>query len=779
MSEITSQIKLYLNCEILPQRMFKVDSISTYLNSMSSSNKITISNFQYVKHQLEMSIKIDLSKVSQTIWNPTQLNLEYTIFDNLNYCSIQHTSQSAPIVYYFIVDKKWISYNTIQLFLRMDTLNSFVDTTYLQLSDKTKILRQHKDRWQKSGTDMWPLIDLYSENVNPQLYGGNEITLNESAEWANQDWFLVYRNHEEPSEDLLVNPVSCYLVPNSDFYISSFDTLHCDINYYNWVQAFTDYPPSTYLTKFYFVGKFNPALLITLRNKNGTSLGTLSTSSGTRYIRVAKETSTGPIKIQLYSRDGSAIGTGWEMTDDENETTKVFKMEITGLNVIKVATDIGDFDVVKESQLYYEANASVPVYYNYTTTSTTTETDFIYISPLSSIDKTRAELIKIIELPYSPQSFYVSNDGTSSGIKTYGLTDANWGTSWVSGMGGVIVLYYLGLDLQRRLQFLASSNDNPYKPLYKRLLSSIDITALKSADNEPKLYHSDFYQPKIYYDSFGFIINLEKITTYKDATLDMWSSLRIDYRATSTINSRFAFKMVDYVCNNLETQDYNNIFVVARNNEIPIYNQQYINYLRAGYNYDVKSKQRTEAISWLGVGLSAIGTAASFASSVYTGGIGIASGVAMATATASQIANAVKTTADAEQNFEAKQKQLQMQATSVYGSDDVDLMDFYAGNRLRLKTYKVSERMKKALFDLFFYCGYIHNVIGLPNTTSRTRFNFIQAEPIFKLTPNLPQEIVNDIVEKYKTGFTYLHYYNSEWDWEQTKENWETSLLGE
>ena len=46
--------------------------------------------------------------------------------------------------------------------------------------------------------------------------------------------------------------------------------------------------------------------------------------------------------------------------------------------------------------------------------------------------------------------------------------------------------------------------------------------------------------------------------------------------------------------NNYSLEDYDNIVAVARNNEEVLYSSQYLNYVRTGYNYDVKAKQRQE-----------------------------------------------------------------------------------------------------------------------------------------------------------------------------------------
>ena len=73
-----------------------------------------------------------------------------------------------------------------------------------------------------------------------------------------------------------------------------------------------------------------------------------------------------------------------------------------------------------------------------------------------------------------------------------------------------------------------------------------------------------------------------------------------------------------------------------------------------------------------------------------------------------------------------------MQSSNVAGSDDVDLLKYYTNNnKLCFVVYKPMRFQAKALNNLFFYCGYKHKAMEVPNTTSRTWFNFIQCKPVF------------------------------------------------
>ena len=60
----TSTLNFYKNTPLLPNKNFMVDDIETYLykNHQSVSGQyFSITDFQYIKHSLNLEIKIDMS----------------------------------------------------------------------------------------------------------------------------------------------------------------------------------------------------------------------------------------------------------------------------------------------------------------------------------------------------------------------------------------------------------------------------------------------------------------------------------------------------------------------------------------------------------------------------------------------------------------------------------------------------------------------------------------------------------------------------------------------
>ena len=328
---------------------------------------------------------------------------------------------------------------------------------------------------------------------------------------------------------------------------------------------------------------------------------------------------------------------------------------------------------------------------------------------------------------------------------------------------------------------LATEEDDTYNsPFEIAGNQTIDMTKriARNINYETKLLHSDYFIQKFVYDSFSFNYALE----YLDTTDLTGQSLYVNFDVSLTMSSKFMFDQTAYKSFlEIDTQDYSGIVYVARNNELPIFNSEYINYIKAGYNYDIKTRNRQLNTSLVS-GLLQLGGA--IVSAVAGGPIGVAGAVGLGISAVSTFIKTATNTAQADQNIAQKLKQTELQAVSVNGADDVDLMTEYTyDNKAKIVVYEISERMKKCMFDLFHYFGYIANYQGIPNTTSRKCFNFIQADIVFATTTNFTKEIADEIVSKYKEGITFIHHYSlydgdiavSGWDLEQQYENWEVN----
>lgn len=808
---MTSTLIIYKHCRIREEKLFIVDDISSYLNTL---DKETITGFQYQRQGMNLRVKI----------NKSQTNLDFIANNDFNYASIQNDSQK--VCYYFIKSKKQLADSTIELELTMDTINTFKPTTDFEISPRTKVNREHKDRiivngkaitcgidyqmTSSSGSigkgDIVELvndrgeaiftgevlyidqfyasikiqnptteqdyidaiepylglrfdlqktvspanyisfepatmqdfqftttltynrkIDINSEGLTPLLYGKNKGIL----QGDNKTWYLIYKGN---------NPLSCYLCADSGFtatlQVANKEIVPTDLTtgvYYYILPDRNGDPHANYdigVNMYTAEGKDVSAMI------EHTSAGSPDTQYSKQWVTYYYKSGS-DIKVGRFFYLDLGLGFYYVSTLTLYTTSKII-IE-SGPSTIKGNT----LGVLSHDTATIRAGAS----FDMNTGATSVE-----VYDISTLDRTAADLAKVIALPYRPCD-----------------DDFN---GWVYDSTMHMLLLK---NLDRQLERGLSSAYNPFEELQFKD-NPPSLSDAKNKKWESKLFHSDYYQPKFVYDSFSFIFSLERQKQYVSL-----SDFLIVFTATGTINSRFLFTFASYDVDGYALEDYSNILPIARNNELPIFNSDYINYIKMGFNYDVKTKQRQEAGQWIGTALSLVGSIASFASSSVTGGFGIAGGISLASATLGQLVNAVNSTAQAEANQAQKLFQLRQQKESVMGSDDIDLMTKYTGNKAKWMLYEASERMKSVLFDLFFYTGYIDGTSKVPDVTTRKWFNFLSCDLVINGDNNINDDIMNDIKAKYGIGVTFMHCITinsvKTWDWSQEKENWEKSLF--
>jgi hypothetical protein len=333
------------------------------------------------------------------------------------------------------------------------------------------------------------------------------------------------------------------------------------------------------------------------------------------------------------------------------------------------------------------------------------------------------------------------------------------------------------LDSNIKLQgTFTGGSSNPFLNL-KVSLSSPQLEDLRNMNEiDSKLYHSSFYSPTYVYDSFALKVDLEKcdLAYYIDNGV---STNNITFTMTKTINSKFMFTLTDYVCDKSEVNFYN-VLPIARNNEEVLYNVPYINFIKTGYNYEIKAKNIQNASNFIGLGLSAgsVGVALAMPSAPLKAAAVVGALVSMAMSVKSTVVSAVQ----GEENIKQKLTQYSNQASSVSGSDDVDLMSEYCDNRLKYMVYEPTDNMKSLLNDLFFYAGYSSNRMAIPTHNNRVRFDYLECEASIEAAASIPQECLAELITCFKNGVVYLHKVSASqdvWDFEQKHENWENSLL--
>lgn len=810
-----ADITLYSGVPLDVEKNKLVEGISDFLNTFQNVTK----RYNYFKNDMETEIAFENNELS--LLNFEQSNVASVKSENYNYIKVvpiakDNVTASGSPLYYFVTGFRWTGEKVVRLSLYMDVLNTFPIGTGYTFGQKSHTVRKHQPRFEietrterkafvldsersavvsltgptgmtaanasaflipghpagmtisggpyYSGntveyevTGLLPSqraelsitavfavgsVNRYPEGLTPVLYKTEETRVLDTFDVG---WNLIYRNKNDinPSDVQNVNPVECLLLPDTAVPVTylSHDVI----------------PSQMAATNFYTVSAQvngdTPFSIVANGQKicdvNHTGTAWVWFNSVDRWAYLYAE-GDGIYVVSIWQ--GNTVG-GYIRTGKKYGPFSA--IQFSGIGDVNYNTGLfSDYPLYGKDKLY-EAGISLPTTpapgMVFAATQQTAE-----LQGIDSLDRTDNRIIKVIKLPYSPDYFPL--DGTSHALSV----PEGWS---YTQSGNLLTLD----DPSKKFSRTFSAHDEAasFIPDPSRVLSllapvGIDTADVRDDSHETKIFHSDFYFPKFVYDSFGFGFALEQVDAKNAKTV-----FRIRYSVTSTINSKFLFMFPDYIDSlKFTTEDYPGTLPVSRNNEETLFNSQYINYIRNGYNYDLKNKERQQFAAGLGL----LGNVAAMGAGVAAGNpMGVLMGAAGA---AGNVANIIA----GEQQIEQKLLQAKMQAVSVSGSDDVDLMEAYSGNRAKMCLYQVSPRVRKALLDLFYLYGYVADEYGVPKTETRYWFDFLQGDMVIIPVEHIPQNMQNEIKNRYAAGVTIFHEHNG-WDIEQTKENWERGLV--
>ena len=714
----TTTLTLY-QTDITPERNARVDQLTDYLSSITT--KTIINDFQYIKCDLEISIKI----------NMPQTNCPTFPYNYLQVKRNDEAFSGKQNYYYFILNSKWISTQTIELQLAMDTVNTF--WTDLKWTDKTNITRQHKDRFKRpssipaSGNAYFKrYVDEYDEGFAPTKYPILDTKLVASL---NYDWYLIYKNKNVSTTTV---PIDCFCCASQNVNVN----LPVDQNGIN----LDDYGANT---SFYATAQDNTNFTFTI---NGTTY-TIGKNQTYKAISINKIRTNYTEVFLTKTSDSTKIGefTGGLLLN--NLSAQVLFYKIEGSRYTNTNTTYNDL----LSYLYLNNN-KVSFYLGSGTGT---------LNSFDTIDRSDTQIVKIIKMPYAPFELTL----------TSGKIELPDGWKYETGL-----LKLESLDTE----FITTVTDRTLSGVF---LQKIPVDQLKNYQNqthsqkmESKLYNSNFFTLKYMYDNFEKEILCERVqpSSLNVAKQDS-PTLNIQFKQSNNISSNSLFDIaMKYNASYGVPYVYGRYLNVNRQNEVALYNSDYLNYIRNGYNYDKKAKSRQTAASWLGVGLGAAGTIGS----AFAGTIGAVAAISLATSTISSISGAINQTISAEDSLKQKLQQAQNSPASVSNTEDLNLLSYYNENRLHEIRESCSDSIKNSLYTLFRLTGYACNEYRVPTFDSRVWYNFLQCNAVFNEKDwKYGQNILNDIKERLKVGITIYHTHNNKYDFEQKLENYESWMI--
>ena len=726
--------------------MFEYDAVEglvleNYLDKIT--NKLVMNDYQYFKdfNALYTTIKIKFNQSGLINQNDFPYNY-IEIFDNYTYYK----------KYFFIIGRRWTSENSIELQLKNDLLNNFIYGTSYKLDEfKTRVNREMQTRLTiySVNPDYITLERKFStikEGLNPKLYRRElmDEVFDDDVKIFNSSFYLVYISKTETGEANKI-PVECFLASKSPITLQSYNNGGVLI-------PFSDMKKGEYyyLLNWYTEGK--STLQFYYRYTKESESGTIPATPPYDMFTLVYLGDDNKIHVKVLNYATPGVGdtfTGYSFEIDDI-TSLIASPNVVGMYKTNTLTT-KESEILSGEQIALSPSGDYsPVYIQ-----------SVYNNPNFKLDDSR--LLKIIEIPYSP--LIVKEDNGK-----YFFDETTWNYDQATGF---LKLINLNNPLERVIKFKTD--------LFKELRMLGTKANLKGSkryiDYESKLFSSEFYYKKASYDSFSFIFEYENMREIPD---DL-TTMQTYYKVTSTINSRFMFRFDDYFLK-YAPEDYSNVLVIARNNEVTIYNNAYVNYIRTGYNYDVKARDRSNAQTIANFALSLAPTPGLAKSGKFNLNKTAQALYGNTFSTAQNLNSTINTIEANNDSFNRKQSEMQAQATSVYGSDDLDLMTAYTkGGKMKLYTYMCTDEVRELVYNLFYFTGYTANRFGLPNTNNRAYFDYFSIEPIFKYTGVLTTDLLNELIAKMREGITIIHdkFVEEHSDFNFDFENWESDIYEE
>lgn len=635
---------------------------------------------------------------------------------------------------------------------------------FILKKDNATYVEMILDSYEFSNGGVYRNIDYVPENINPTLQCGSSegVFIENSKTLLQCDWYLLYRNENDPDPNEYVNPVECYLIPEEDIEVDA-----------GIINAGRLTATSLQMTYWYAIGLgdkgYTASTNVTITLDNGVVLSPSVSTNDQRNVIIKRNDDNTMTVYVVYGEVAQNTGTSTKFEGSWQCEYLTFSAMPVTLRYGLTEPTGRSYDIRDKITGGAWLEGLLPL---------SNSTNPAYIDGVNKLDKTDSRNIKLIKLPYAPYNFTITSN------KLVISSDSKWDyiklTQADSSVIYALKLNNLNTKLNAELN-ASSSSYHSLRNLYRGALSVVNPqnNDLRSSDtyfnNESKLFNSEFYRPTYVYDSFSYTVQLEKCELSYYITNGV-QYFYIDFDMTRTINSKFMFTFKSLSFRNA-TESYAKYMPIARNNEEVLYNVPYINYIRSGYNYDIKAKNRSTFNAWASVGATGLGIAASLAlPTAPMKALGIVTSLISLAMTTK---NAISTTMQNEENMSRKLKEAEMQTASVSGSDDVDLMSIYADNRLKYLIYQPTAIMKTMLNNLFFFAGYNSQRMGLPSHNTRLNFDYLECDAVINKIANIPDDCLTELVNAFKYGVTYIHKTSrttDKWDFDQKYENWEKSL---
>lgn len=670
----------------------------------------------YINEQTILSKDFDSDEEAFTI--KATCNGDITDSNAINYAKLKDVT-TGEIRYYFVTSVKRLSESVWQLALTLDVVNSY-NSYVLNVNSfkQVSIKRRHKDRWKLNST-----TSKYERVFDKVDEGLDKVTsIVESKTNINSaDCYLV-------SRDIPSIEATNFYNYSSQLFSQIYDNAGTNYYYINrnlWSYTF-DSSMSVNEWKSYLI-RSNDHLPLRFNMYGYDIIGDMINIYIQRYAYLT--TIYYNVKIGIYSQDGESFTclNVFEFNTMGKEVPSIY-CYCEGLGAFKVYQDcacIPQVDSVAWSWSDLLGSGSLLKDSQIIPTRT-------QIPSIDSINKSDSSIKTIINIPVEiDSSNLVLFNGYASAVFNRTIT------------------YSKNIDV-------SATN----------VLSKINkVVRERDINFESKLYGSYIRDHYIAYDNFKLPVQPE----YSDLSSlgfkivipnDMTTNLMIESTKTK------------------ETGYNSNKLLCSRNNNLSIFTNAYLDYIRNGYNYDDKNKTMSNISNWVNFGSNIIGTgvgAYKAKGNAFMGANVVSMGVNAVTSLGSSIMSSIQN----EQSLANKRNQILNSSVSMSGSDNV-LLFKNMNDGLNVIQYVVeapNEALLNSIYNLFYFTGYADNLYYevMPKIKTRAYFNYIQADIYQCSIAN--SRVRNRILAAYGAGITFEWKYNNTHLMEGSLyENWEESI---
>ncbi len=722
-------LKAYSDVKFVSNHL--IEQLSTYLSTretklfeLDATNLTSEFNIaalrEFESNQTSFRIRVSVAKDITTT--------------NARRCNYLSLTSGKITRYYFVTSVEYISERVYDLVVALDVVNTYQSLISGATFRNVKMNRRMKDRWVKYNETYYRVYDKCDEGLGDIA---SQVEYNEDVN-SESSYFATTTINDSDSLHL---PFSIQL---NKVYLDTSKTLYARVikmtNDHMNVGTF-NFTTSKSIRCLMYCDSSDDVLtgnleLYGVNNRTSLANAIYINATGTAdnaHTYVYEGIYSNDIFIPLTKNDlGRVIGKNYLILNNMigSGSFKILvenDIDVTGENLLKIGTHYNKSDIMNEDDSY----------------SSTNYTKSANLLPISSLNKNDSNIQQINDVPFIPQTDDLIYMGENVGVIVKNV---------------VKTTYTLDLNV---------SGSEPRH--YTKNINKGVIT--RNMKNESKLYGSYVRSHQIVYDTFALPVQPEYYNGY------IQSLSTTIYKPTGMSND-IAFK-----CNSLVQQSLNsNVMSCARNNQVTIYSNEYLNYLRNGYNYDEKSQALNKIKTGVNLAISVGSTAANIATAGAMGGLGIYSLVGAGTNTVSSLSSVIFSNIENDNALAQKRLSLINTSPTTSGSTSVNLFkELNSGNKLKYVTIRPSDAVLNATYNLFYFYGYKDNQTLATLTLNKTReyFDYYQgdAESVYSSNAIDGTQALELIKQALSEGITIEHKYNDTWLCQGALyENWEISI---